>query len=133
MPMTANRTGYAYLNDRENQGRAYHNLTTSFTRRYFDKISNSVRVIVNTGQDLAKQNRTADGVLLLVENSLVTAQPMNVIPYFNLFSGWGRPQSVARAGVSGGVLRNTGITMKSTDSTVIPRLIATGADTLVVR
>lgn len=122
-------SGYAYLNDRENQGRSYHNLTTSFTRRYFDKISNSVRVIVNTGQDLARQNRTADGVLLLVENSLVTAQPMNVIPYFNLFSGWGRPQSVARAGVAGGVLRNTGINYEIDGLNGYPTLDATGADT----
>ncbi len=122
-------TGYAYLNDRDDLGRSYHNATFSFTRRYFDKISNSVRVIVNTGQDLDKQDRTADGVLLLVENSLVTAEPLTVVPYFNLFAGYDRPQSVARAGVSGGVLRNTGINFEIDGLNGYPTLDSTAADT----
>ncbi len=122
-------SGYAYVNDRENLGRSYHNMTTSYTRRYFHLISNSVRVIVNAGQDLAKQDRTADGVLLLFENSLVSETPMNVIPYFNLFSGWGRPQSVARAGVSGGILRNTGINFEIDGLNGYPTLDDSGSDT----
>ncbi len=122
-------TGYAYLNDREDLGRSYHNATASFTRRYFDRISNSVRVIINAGQDLPKANRTADGVLLLVENSLVTAEPLTVVPYFNLFAGWDRPQSVARAGVSGGVLRNTGINFEIDGLNGYPTLDSSAADT----
>ncbi len=122
-------TGYAYLNDRERLGRSYHNATFSFTRRYFDRISNSVRVIVNAGQDLPTANRTADGTLLLVENSLVTPAPYTVVPYFNIFAGWGRPQSVARAGVAGGVLRNTGINYEIDGLNGYPTLDATGADT----
>lgn len=102
-------TGYAYVRDRNFDARTYHNTTVSFTRRYFDRVSNSVRLIVNAGQDLPQAERTADGALLLVENSLVTASPLRVVPYLNLFVGWDRPQSVARAGVSGGILRNTGI------------------------
>ncbi len=102
-------TGYAYVHDRNRSERSYHNSTASFTRRYFDRVSNSVRVIVNSGQDLSKDQRTADGALVLFENSLVTGMPYNVIPYMNFFVGWDRPQSVARAGVSGGILRNTGI------------------------
>jgi hypothetical protein len=47
--------------------------------------------------------------LLLIENSLVTLAPLTIVPYFNVFVGWDRPQSVARAGTSGGILRNTGI------------------------
>ncbi|MGV3484133.1 MAG: hypothetical protein ACO1RT_06935, partial [Planctomycetaceae bacterium] len=121
-------SGYAYLNDRAGLGRSYHNATASFTRRYFDRISNSVRVIVNMGQDLPDAQRTADGVLLLVENSLVTPQPYTVVPYFNFFSGWDRPQSVARAGVSGGVLRNTGINFEIDGLNGYPTLDATGAD-----
>lgn len=122
-------TGYAYLNDRKGLGRSYHNATFSFTRRYFDKISNSVRVITNTGQDLDKNQRTADGVLLLVENSWVTSKPMNVIPYWNAFAGWDRPQSVARAGVSGGVLRSTGLNFEPDGLNNHPLLDDTGADT----
>ena len=122
-------TGYAYLNDRADLGRSYHNMTASFTRRYFDKISNSVRVIVNAGQDLEKDQRTADGTLLLIENSLVSHEPLTVIPYFNFFAGWDRPQSVARAGVSGGVLRNTGMNFEIDGLNGYPTLDATGADT----
>ncbi len=122
-------TGYAYLNDRKDLGRSYHNATFSFTRRYLDRISNSVRVITNSGQDLAKNQRTADGVLLLVENSWVTSKPMNVIPYWNAFAGWDRPQSVARAGVSGGVLRSTGLNFEPDGLNNHPILDDTAADT----
>ena len=122
-------TGYAYLNDREGLGRSYHNATASYTRRYFDRISNSIRLITNMGQDLPKADRTADGALLLIENSLVTNEPLTVVPYFNLFAGWGRPQSVARAGVAGGVLRNTGINFEIDGLNGYPTLDATGADT----
>lgn len=122
--------GYAYLHDRKGQGRSYHNATFSFTRRYFDRISNSVRVITNSGQQLQRQDRTADGVLLLVENSLVTAEPMHLVPYFNFFVGWNRPQSVARAGVSGGVLRNTGLNFEIDGLNGHPILDDSGADTL---
>lgn len=105
--------GYAYLHDRKLDKRSYHNLTASFTRRYFDRISNSVRVIWNVGQDGPRSGRTADGVLLLIENSYITADPLRRVPYFNCFIGWDRPQSVARAGVSGGILRNTGINFET--------------------
>lgn len=122
-------SGYAYIDDRQGLGRSYHNATISFTRRYFDRVSNSVRVITNSGQELARADRTADGVLLLVENSFVTAAPMNLIPYCNLFAGWDRPQSVARAGVSGGILRNTGINFEIDGLNGHPTLDATAADT----
>ena len=101
--------GYAFLHDRTDDARSYHNITASFTRRYFDRISNSVRVIVNAGQDLPDAARTADGALLLFENSWITSTPLTFVPYMNFFVGWDRPQSVARAGGSGGILRNTGI------------------------
>ena len=121
--------GYAFLHDRNNDARSYHNITASFTRRYFDRISNSVRVIVNTGQDLPDANRTADGALLLVENSWITATPLTFVPYFNLFVGWDRPQSVARAGVAGGILRNTGINFEIDGLNGFATLDATATDT----
>ena len=121
--------GYAYLHDRNNGERSYHNITASFTRRYWDRISNSVRVIINTGQDLPEAERTADGALLLIENSWITANPLRVVPYANFFVGWDRPQSVARAGVSGGVLRNTGINFETDGLNGYATLDPTGNDT----
>jgi hypothetical protein len=122
-------TGYAYVRDRNRSERSYSNITASYTRRYFDRISNSVRVIVNAGQDLPKAARTADGVLLLVENSWITASPLTVVPYANFFVGWDRPQSVARAGVAGGILRNTGINFETDALNGYPTLDPTGNDT----
>lgn len=122
-------SGYAYVRDRNVSSQSYHNITASFTRRYFDRISNSVRVIVNTGQDLPQRDRTADGVLLLVENSWITASPLTVVPYANFFVGWDRPQSVARAAVSGGILRNTGINFETDALNGFPTLDPTGNDT----
>ncbi|MEM9825591.1 MAG: hypothetical protein AAF958_03335 [Planctomycetota bacterium] len=122
-------SGYAYLRDRNLDRRSYHNATISFTRRYFHRISNGIRVIINAGQDGPKDQRTADGGLLLIENSWITANPLTVVPYFNLFYGWNRPQSVARAGVSGGILRNTGINFETDGLNGYPTLDPTGADT----
>ncbi|MEO1617710.1 MAG: hypothetical protein AAFV88_17800 [Planctomycetota bacterium] len=121
--------GYAYLNHRNDDSLSYHNATISFTRRYFDRISNSVRVIVNTGQERERQNRTADGGLLLVDNSWITSSPLTVVPYANFFYGWRRPQSVARAGISGGILRNTGINFDTDGLNGFATLDVTAADT----
>ena len=122
-------SGYAYVRDRNTSAFSYHNMTASYTRRYFSRISNSLRVIVNAGQDLPKAERTADGVLLLVENSWITANPLTVVPYANLFVGWNRPQSIARAGVAGGILRNTGINFDTDGVNGLATLDASGSDT----
>ncbi len=122
--------GYAYLHARQDESLSYHNATVSFTRRYFDRLSNSVRVIVNSGQDRVRNQRTADGGLLLVENSLITASPLTVVPYANFFYGWGRPQSVARAGISGGILRNTGINFDTDGVNGFATLDVSAADTV---
>ncbi len=119
---------YAYLDERQDLGRSYHNAAIAFTRRYFGRISNSVRLIGNAGQRGSRIDRTADGALLLFENSLITSQPSNFVPYFNAFLGNGRPQSVARAGGSGEILRNTGINFESDGLTAYPTLNATGAN-----
>jgi hypothetical protein len=109
---------------------SYHNFSAAFTRRYFDTISNSVRVIYNFGQDPdAGHRRTADGVLLLIENSLVTHLPLTLVPYLNLFAGFNKPQSLARAGGAGGVLLNTGILFETDNLTGFPTMDATGHNT----
>jgi hypothetical protein len=122
-------TGYAYVRDRNQSERSYHNMTASYTRRYFDRVSNSVRVIVNTGQDLPAADQTADGALLLVENSWITASPLRFVPYANFFVGWDRPQSVARAVGSGGILRNTGINFDTDGLNGLATLDTSASDT----
>lgn len=121
---------YAYLEDRDSvRDRSYHNIGIGFTRRYGRWVSNSTRVIVNAGQSTVGGPNTADGVLLLSENSLITRYPSTVVPYFNLFAGFDRPQSAARNGNAGGVLRNTGILFESDGMTGYPTLDATANDT----
>ncbi len=121
--------GYAYLNDTEVAGRSYNNIGISYTRRYLNLMSNSMRVIFNTGQGGPTDDRTANGVLLLAENSFLTPWPYNVIPYVNVWTGFDDPQSVARAGAAGGVLRNTGILFETDNLTGYPTLDASGSST----
>lgn len=122
--------GYAHLNDTRDQNRSYHNVGVSYTRRYLNKVSNSVRLIANFGQDLAAADRTADGYLVLVENAFLTSRPYNIIPYVNFFAGFDRPQPAARAGAFGGVLFNTGILFQSDALTGYPTLDPTGNNTV---
>lgn len=119
-------TGYAFLNDDTAKRHSYHNLTAAFTKRYFGRVSNSVRGIVNCGQSGAVAPQTADGVLLLMENSLITRDEQHLVPYLNLFAGFGTPQSVARGAAAGGVLSNTGISFEIDNITNYPTLDATG-------
>ena len=119
---------YAYLDDLDGLGRSYHNAAIAYTRRYFGRISNSVRLIGNIGQSGTAINRSADGALLLFENSLISSQPSTIVPYWNFFVGNGRPQSVARAGGAGGILRNTGINFETDGLTGYPTLNATGSN-----
>ena len=120
---------YAFLDDRTFDDRSYHNIGIGYTRRYGRFLSNSTRVIVNAGQSTDVVENTADGVLLLSENSLITGHPTNIVPYFNMFAGFDRPQSVARAGAAGGILRNTGILFESDNLTGYPTLDATANET----
>jgi hypothetical protein len=127
--------GYGYL-DASVSGHSYHNVTAAFSKRYRGRIANSVRLIGNFGQKGVSGVKTADGVLVLIENSLVprrhfvwsTVNPLNFVPYFNAFIGFKSPQSLARGGDSGGVLRNTGITFESDGLTGYPTLDATAHD-----
>ena len=119
---------YAFLDDRTGQDRSYHNMAIGYTRRYGRFISNSTRIIVNAGQQ-SNVPGTADGVLLLSENSLITGSPSTVVPYFNMFAGFDRPQSVGRNAAAGGILRNTGILFESDNLTGYPTLDATANDT----
>ena len=121
--------GYGFVDDQAGGARSYHNLGVSYTRRYANLISNSVRVIVNAGQDRGAERQTADGVLLLVENSLLSHDAYHIVPYFNFFAGFDRPQPLVRAGAFGGVLFNTGILFQSDQLTGYPTLDGTANNT----
>ena len=120
---------YAYLEDRTFDDRSYSNIGLAFTRRYGRLLSNSTRLIINAGQSTNVVANSADGVLLLSENSLITGAPSTVVPYFNLFAGFDRPQSAARAVQAGGILRNTGILFETDGMTLFPTLNPTANDT----
>ncbi len=124
--------GYGYI-DSDVSDLSYHNVTAAFTKRYGGRVNNSVRLIGNFGQSAAV--KTADGVLVLIENSLIPRRPVNsipspanLVPYFNLFAGFDTPQPLARAADSGGVLKNTGISFESDGLTGYPTLDASGHD-----
>ncbi|MGH9423652.1 MAG: hypothetical protein ACRD3J_27000, partial [Thermoanaerobaculia bacterium] len=129
--------GYGYLDAGVN-GRGYHNVTAAFSKRYYGRLANSVRLIGNFGQKGVAGVKTADGELVLIENSLVPRRhfgfdvsefnPLNFVPYFNFFAGFKSPQSLARGADSGGVLRNTGLAFESDGMTGYPTLDATAHD-----
>jgi hypothetical protein len=123
--------GYGYVEGTgASSDLSYHNISAAFTKRYFDRVANSVRVIGNFGQEPAPgKSRTADGVLLLVENSLVSSSPSVLVPYLNGWVGFHRPQSLARAAGAGGVLLNTGIVFETDGLTGFPKLDDTGHNT----
>ncbi|HKO55166.1 MAG TPA: hypothetical protein VJ276_04765 [Thermoanaerobaculia bacterium] len=124
--------GYGYTNA-QNSDLSYHNLTAAFSKRYKGRLNNSVRVIGNFGQKGVGGQKTADGALLLLENSIIPRyfpyaskyNVLNFVPYINLFAGFNSPQPLARAADSGGVLKNTGINFESDGLTAYPTLNAT--------
>lgn len=120
--------GYGYV-DAPIDDFAYHNATVAFSRRYGGRIANSVRLIGNAGQDPPPGvEKTAEGVLLLVESYLMTRRPYTVVPYLNLYAGWDRPQALVRAAGAGGVLKNTGINFETDGLTGYPQLDDRGHD-----
>jgi hypothetical protein len=125
--------GYGYTDDTRSSRQgdfSYHNLTAAVTKRWFGKVSNSFRVILNFDQDPGPGfNKTADGWLVLMENSWITSLPSTLIPYANFFVGYNKPQSLARDFGAGGVLKNTGINFETDGLTGFPKLDDTANDT----
>jgi hypothetical protein len=126
--------GYGYTQDTRTFAGGgdfgYHNFTLAFSRRYAGLVSNSVRAIFNVGQSPPPgAAKTADGYLVLLENSFITAHELTLVPYANLWFGEHRPQALARAAGTGGVLNNTGINFQTDGLTGFPTLDATGGDT----
>ena len=120
--------GYTWGENDELDDQEYHNVTAAFSKRYGGWLSNTVRVIYNFGQNRNdNQDQTADGFLLLVENSFITSKPSTLIPYFNAFAGFDKPQPLAKG--NGGVLLNTGINFETDNQTGFPKLDDTANDT----
>lgn len=120
-------TGAAYIIDkyRSDGDLSYLNLTAAFSKRYFGKVSNATRVIVNVGRSPGGgRAKAANGVLLLSENAIVTSKELTLIPYANFWLGKDNPQSVARAAAAaaGGVLRNAGLAFETDNLTGFPTL-----------
>ncbi len=127
--------GYGYTDDTRASAQlgdfSYHNLTAAVTKRWFGKVSNSMRVILNFDQDPGPGfNKTADGWLVLVENSWITSLPSTLIPYANFFVGFNKPQALARDFGAAGVLKNTGINFETDGLTGFPKLDDTANDTV---
>jgi hypothetical protein len=116
--------------DFSGSGLGYNNISLAFTRRYWDLVSNSMRVIYNVGQSPSNGGpKTANGALFLMENSLVSPLEATLVPYCDLFLGVGEPQSLARDAGAGGVLLNTGICFESDALTGFGDLDDTGHNT----
>ena len=105
---------------------SYNSATLAFTRRYGRRLTNSVRGIWTFGQDADNQQQTADGFIFLVENSIITHLPSTLVPYFNMWIGFDRPQPLAD---DSGLLKNTGINFETDGLTGFPKLDDTANDT----
>jgi hypothetical protein len=123
---------YGYTHDKDGgaNDRSYHNVGLAFTRRYGNWLSNSIRLIANVGQtEPVSGIKTADGGLLLIENSLITSKPSTLVPYINLFVGVDAPNSLARDPGAGGILKNTGLLFEGNALSGLPSMDASAHNT----
>jgi len=113
--------GYGRLEGNDGfSDQSFNSLTVAFTKRYNRWLSNSARAIWTFGQDRNNNaDQTADGFVLLLENSLITHLPSTLVPYANFFVGLDRPQPLTD---NTGLLKNTGITFENPGITNFPKL-----------
>jgi hypothetical protein len=125
--------GYGLIQGRDElDGIFTHFLTTAYTRRYYNTLSNSIRVFanfaddpdVNFVDDLEGKN---DGLAIISENSLISGLPSTLIPYANFFIGFGNPQPLVD-GNNAGILKNVGINFETDALTGYPKLDDTGSN-----
>ena len=127
-------TGYGYTQDTRsnNPDFSYSNMALAYSWRFRDLLSQSVRVIGAFGQDPGSNARgraiqqTANGAVLLFENSAITRLPYTLVPYLNGWVGIDRPQSLSRD--NGGLLKNTGINFETDNLTGFPKLDDSAVD-----
>jgi hypothetical protein len=103
-------------------GQLTHFLTASFTKRYYNTLSNSTRFFANFGD-----GKDDDGFLVISENSLISGLPSTLLPYANFFFGNGNPQPLVD-GNGAGLLKNVGISFETDALTNFPKLNDTGSN-----
>lgn len=122
--------GYGFTNGfDEADDLDYHNVTAAFSKRYFDKISNSTRVIWNFGQDPVGRGKTADGIVWIIENAFITSKPVTFVPYLNLWAGWNHPQSLARDAGANFLLKNEAMSFETDNISKFPTMDGSANDT----
>jgi hypothetical protein len=115
--------GYGLIQGKNELDGQYTNyLTASYSRRYFNTITNSTRVFANFGN--AKND---EGFAIISENSIITSLPSTLLPYANFFVGIGNPVSLVD-GNNAGILKNVGINFETDALTGFPKLDDTGFD-----
>lgn len=95
-------------------------IAVGFTKRYGSWLSNSLRVLNSSGSftDAAPPTQDDDllsGTLVVIESSLITANPSTYIPYLNIFAADGSPQQLAG---KNNILEKVGITFESNPVTL---------------
>jgi hypothetical protein len=119
--------GYAYLLGTGAQdGVQEHYLTAAYTRRYANTLSNSTRLFANFGDDNGEGG--GDGLAIISENSLISGLPSTLLPYVNVFVGFGDPKPLVD-GNNAGILKNVGINFETDALTGYPKLDDTGSNT----
>jgi hypothetical protein len=118
--------GYGLIQGRDEQdGLLTHFLTASYTRRYYNTLSNSTRVFANFGED---PEGDSNGFAIISENSLISGLPSTLLPYANFFVGFDNPQPLVD-GNGAGILKNVGINFETDALTGYPKLDDTGSTT----
>ena len=122
--------GYGYTNgEGEASDLSYSNLTAAFTKRYFNRVSNTARVIWNFGQDPIGRGRTADGIVWILENAFITSKPVTWVPYVNMWAGFNRPQSLARDAGAAFLLKNEAMSFETDNISKFPTMDGSANDT----
>ncbi len=116
--------GYGLIQGVEDQadGQYTNFLTASFTKRYYNTVSNSTRVFANFGN-----GDNDDGFAIISENSLISGLPSTLLPYANFFFGNGNPQPLVD-GNGAGILKNVGINFETDALTGFPKLNDTASN-----
>jgi hypothetical protein len=97
-------------------------VTASFTKRYYNTLSNSTRFFANFGD-----GQEDEGYLFISENSIISGLPSTLLPYANFFVGAGNPQPLVD-GNNAGLLKNVGISFETDALTGFPKLNDTGSN-----
>jgi hypothetical protein len=115
--------GYGLIQGRDDKDGLLTNfLTASYSRRYYNTLSNSTRVFANFGN-----GKEDEGVAIISENSLISGLPSTLLPYANFFVGFGNPQPLVD-GNGAGILKNVGINFETDALTGYPKLNDTGSN-----